>query len=157
MGRKCSIPSPAITWSPARIQRQNNCPAHRRTVDGSGISVRLFRVRNRLFPTIPFAQRFPGLLPAIETVVAVRRRPCGQNREGFPARAAAPAANPDPVVPLIVRLLAPSAVTNDGPIAADGTPSRQQLQRERGHPGSILFSFSGSAIKRIKAGVKARS
>lgn len=117
--------------------------------------VRLFRVRNRLFPTVPFAQRFPGLLSAVKTVVAVRWRPCRQNREGFPARAAPSPANPDAVVALIMRLLAPSAVTYDRPIPAYGTPPRQQFQWERGHPGSTLFSFSGSAIKRIKAGVKA--
>jgi hypothetical protein len=59
-------------------------------------------------------------------------------------------------MPLVVRLLAPSAVTDDGLVAAHWTPSRQQLQRDCGHPGSVLFSDSGSAIKRIKAGVKAR-
>jgi hypothetical protein len=59
-------------------------------------------------------------------------------------------------VPLIVRLFEPPAVTDDGEVAAHRTPARQQSQREDGHPGSILFSFSGSAIKRIKAGVKPR-
>lgn len=47
-------------------------------------------------------------------------------------------------------------MTDDGEVAAHRTPARQQSQREDGHPGSILFSFSGSAIKRIKAGVKPR-
>ena len=56
----------------------------------------------------------------------------------------------------IVSLFASSAVTDDGPVAAHGTLSRQQLQGKRGHPGSALFSFSGSAINIIKAGVKAR-
>ncbi len=119
--------------------------------------VRLFRARDRLFPTVPFAERFPGLLSAVKTVVAVRWRPCRQNREGFSARPAPPTANPDAVVALVVRLLAPSAVTYDRPIAAHGTPPREQMQWKRSHPGSALFSFSGSAIKRIKAGVKARS
>jgi hypothetical protein len=57
---------------------------------------------------------------------------------------------------LIVRLFEPPAVADDGKVAAHRTPARQQLQREDGHPGSTLFSFSGSAIKRIKAGVKPR-
>lgn len=117
----------------------------------------LFRVWNRFFPTIRFAPRFPGLLPAMQTIVPVRWRPCGQNRESFPAWPTSSAANPDPAVQLIVRLLAPSAMTDDSLVAAHGTPSRQQSQRERGYPGSLLFSSSGSAIKRIKAGVKARS
>jgi hypothetical protein len=62
----------------------------------------------------------------METVVPVRRRPYGQNREGLMARAAAPTANPDKVMQLVVRLLTPSAVTNDGPVAADGASSRKQ-------------------------------
>jgi hypothetical protein len=59
-------------------------------------------------------------------------------------------------MPFIVRLLAPPAMAHDGLIAASWTPPRQQLQGEWGYPGSGLFSSSGSAIKRIKAGVKAR-
>jgi hypothetical protein len=47
-------------------------------------------------------------------------------------------------------------MAEDGLVAANGTASRQQAQRKRGHPGSDLSSPSGSAIKRIKAGVKAR-
>jgi hypothetical protein len=89
--------------------------------------------------------------------VSVRWRQCGQNREGFAAGPTSPATNPDAAVPFIVRLLAPPAMAHDGLIAANWTPSRQQFQGERRHPGSGLFSFSGSAIKRIKAGVKARS
>jgi hypothetical protein len=118
--------------------------------------VLLFGVRDRFLPSVRFSPRFPGLLAAIETVVTVGRRPRGQDRKGFPTRSTTPAANPDAVVEPVVGLLAPSAVTYDGPIAAHGTPSRQQLQWKWGHPGSALFSFSGSEIKRIKAGVKAR-
>jgi hypothetical protein len=59
-------------------------------------------------------------------------------------------------MPFIVRLLAPPAMAHDGLIAANWTAPRQQLQGERGYPGSGLFSSSVSAIKRIKAGVKAR-
>jgi hypothetical protein len=113
-------------------------------------------VRNRFFPTARFVQRCPRLLPASEAVVTVRRRPYGQNREGLPTGPTSPATNPDAAMPFIVRLLAPPAMAHDGLITADGTPSRQQLQGERRHPDSGLFSSSGSAIKRIKAGVKAR-
>jgi hypothetical protein len=70
----------------------------------------------------------------METVVAVGRRPYGQNREGFSTRPAAPAANPDQVMQLIVRLLTPQAVTNDGPIAAEGASSRKPLQQDRNQP-----------------------
>jgi hypothetical protein len=60
-------------------------------------------------------------------------------------------------MPFIVRLLEPPAMAHDGLIAANRATSRQQFQGKRRYPGSGLFSSSGSAIKRIKAGVKARS
>jgi hypothetical protein len=55
----------------------------------------------------------------------------------------------------VVCLLAPLAMADDGLVATQRTPPREQLQRERLHPGSVLSSASGSAIKRITAGVKA--
>jgi len=58
---------------------------------------------------------------------------------------------------LIVRLLSAPSVTKDGLVSAKWTPPRQPIQRDQGHPGSVLSSVSGSAIKRIKAGVKAGS
>ena len=84
------------------------------------------------------------------------RRPIGQHREGLLARATETPANPDLCVPLIVRLLEPPSVTDDRPIAAQRASPRQQRKRDLGHPGSVLSSVSGSAIKRITAGVKAR-
>jgi len=66
-----------------------------------------------------------------------------------------PASHPDPVVALLVSLLAPLAMADNGIVATQWTPPREQLQRERRHPGSVLSSASGSAIKRITAGVKA--
>jgi hypothetical protein len=56
---------------------------------------------------------------------------------------------------LIVRLLSAQSVTNDGLVAAKWTPARQQTQRNQRHRESVLSSVAGSAIKRIKAGVKA--
>jgi hypothetical protein len=56
---------------------------------------------------------------------------------------------------LIVRLLSALSVPDDGLVAAKGTPARQPTQRDHGHPGTVLSSSSGSAIKRIMAGVKA--
>jgi hypothetical protein len=57
---------------------------------------------------------------------------------------------------LIVRLFAPPPMTDDGVIAADRASPRQQSQRDSRYPGSELSFASGSAIKRITAGVKAR-
>jgi hypothetical protein len=58
-------------------------------------------------------------------------------------------ANSDLCVPLIVGLLEPPSVTDDRPIAAQRASPRQQRKRDLGHPGAILSSASGSAIKRI--------
>ena len=80
--------------------------------------------------------------------MSVRRRPYRQDREGLPARPAEPTANQNPAVPKIVRLFASQAVTDDGPVAADGTPSRQQSQRERGHPGIGLVFALGQCDKK---------
>ncbi len=71
------------------------------------------------------------------------------------AETTAAPANPDLLVPLVVRLFEPQSVTNDRALAAKRAPPREQLQRDLYHPGSVLFSASGSAIKRTTAGVKA--
>jgi hypothetical protein len=63
--------------------------------------------------------------------------------------------NPDLLVPFVVRIFEALSVTDDGPLAANRAQPGEQLQRDLGHPGSVLFSGSGSAIKRITAGVKA--
>jgi len=71
------------------------------------------------------------------------------------AGATAAPPNPDLLVPLVVRILEALSVTNDGPLAANRAEPGEPIQRDLGHPGSVLFSGSGSAIKRITAGVKA--
>jgi hypothetical protein len=55
---------------------------------------------------------------------------------------------------VIVALTEPPSVADDRVVAANGTSPRQEFQRD--HPGSILSFASGSEIKRITAGVKAR-
>ena len=94
-----------------------------------------------------------GLLPAMKAVLAGRRKPIGQDRKSLPARLADSAPHPDAFVLVIVSLAEPSSVANDRVIPAYGTSPRQEGQRD--HPGSVLSSGSGSAIKRITAGVKA--
>jgi len=42
-------------------------------------------------------------------------------------------------------------VTDDCPLVAKRAQPRQQLERDLGHPGSVLFSDSGSATKRTTA------
>jgi hypothetical protein len=56
-------------------------------------------------------------------------------------------------VSVIVGLPEPPAVANDGVVLAERAQPRQKMQRH--YPGSLLSLVSGSAIKRITAGVKA--
>ena len=64
------------------------------------------------------------------------------------------AAHPNVFVVFVVGLAEPPSVADDRVVAADRTSPRQEIQRD--HPGSMLSFASGSAIKIITAGVKAR-
>ena len=63
------------------------------------------------------------------------------------------ARSPDAFVLVIVALASAPSMANDCVVVTNWTTPRQALQRN--HPGSMLSSASGSAIKRITAGVKA--
>ncbi len=103
------------------------------------------------FPTsVRFLDLFCGLLPAMKAVGAMRRRPDGQDGKGLVAWSTS-TPNGDDVVNFVVRLFTTLAVADDRPLPAHRTLPWQQVQRERHHPGSILWSVSGSAIKRITA------
>jgi hypothetical protein len=113
-------------------------------------------LRRRLLPSAAVVgRRFPGLFPAAKAVLAVGRRPVRQDGEGQSTRPAHAAADPNPVVAFVVGLFPPPAMTGDRVLAASRTPSWHERQRKCSHPGSNLSSGSGSAIKRITAGVKA--
>ena len=53
---------------------------------------------------------------------------------------------------LVVGLFSSLPMANDGLVTAQRTQPWQHPRRERGHPGSILSSATGSAIKRITGG-----
>ena len=57
-------------------------------------------------------------------------------------------------VPVVVGLAESPSVAYDRVSPANRTLPRQEVQGD--HPGSLLSFSSGSAIKRITAGVKAR-
>jgi hypothetical protein len=59
-----------------------------------------------------------------------------------------------PFMLVIVGLAKPLSMADDRVVPADRALPRQQSQGD--HPGSTLSSASGSAIKRITVGVKAR-
>jgi hypothetical protein len=55
---------------------------------------------------------------------------------------------------VVVGLAESPAVANDRVVLAERAQPRQEIKRH--YPGSMLSFVSGSAIKRITAGVKAR-
>lgn len=57
-------------------------------------------------------------------------------------------------MPVIVSLTQSLAMSDDGVAPTHWAKTRKQIQRN--YPGSELSSISGSEIKRITAGVKAR-
>jgi len=61
---------------------------------------------------------------------------------------------PNALVPVVVGLAEPSSMADDRVAPTNWALPRQQIQGD--HPGSMLSFASGSAIKRITAGVKAR-
>ena len=94
--------------------------------------------------------------PAEEVKQDIGRRPVRQDGEGQSTGPAHAAADPNPVVAFVMGLFPPPAVARDRILAAPRAASWQKRQRKCRHPGSDLSSGSGSAIKRITAGVKAR-
>ena len=111
-------------------------------------------MRCGLFGGLAGGDPLTGLLSAMEGVVPGRRQPIGQDREGLPARLTDSAPHPNAFLPVIVGWTEPSSMADDRVVPANWTSPRQQVQRD--HPGSMLSFASGSAIKRITAGVKAR-
>ena len=74
------------------------------------------------------------------------------------ARLTDSASYPDAFLLVIVARAESPSVADDRVVPADGTSPRQEIQGDQpgDHPGTVLSFPSGSAIKRITAGVKAR-
>ena len=81
---------------------------------GIGHAVRVFERRSRFFPGAVLHKAPPQCLTACQqTVVRVRERKQRQEGEGLPATGAATASDANPVVMLIVRLLAAASMADD--------------------------------------------
>ena len=119
-----------------------------------GRARRIFAVRRCLLNGITGGDALTGLLSATQAERRRRRQPIGQDREGLAARMTDSASHPDAFVPVIVGLAESPSMADDRVVPANRTSPRQEVQRD--HPGSMLSFASGSAIKRITAGVKAR-
>jgi hypothetical protein len=111
-------------------------------------------MRHGLLNGIPSGNAFTGLLPAAQAEMPRRHQPIRQNREGLPARMTDSAPRPNAFVSVVMGLTEALSMADDRLIPANGTAPRQEAQWD--HPGSMLSFASGSAIKRITAGVKAR-
>jgi hypothetical protein len=107
-----------------------------------------------LLNRITCGDELTGLLPAMQAERRRRQKPIGQDREGLSARITNPASHPNAFVPVIMGLAGSPSVADDRVTPANRTLPRQEIQGD--HPGSMLSFSSGSAIKRITAGVKAR-
>ena len=79
----------------------------------------------------------------------------GQDRKGLLTGAADPSSDPNAFVPVIVTVAEPASMADDGVFPAHRATPGQEAQRN--YPGSLWSFGSGSEIKRITAGVKARS
>lgn len=111
-------------------------------------------MRRCLLSSVAGDDALAGLLPARHAEMSRRREPIRQDSEGLAARPADPSSYPDAIVSVVVGLTEPPAVADDRLVLTKGAQPRQEMQRH--YPGSILSLVSGSAIKRITAGVKAR-
>jgi hypothetical protein len=111
-------------------------------------------MRRRLLHGMACGDAFASLLPAKQ---AERRRghePIGQDRESLPARMTYSAAHPDTFVAVVMGMPEAPSMADDAAVPTDRALSREKIQED--YPGSALSFVSGSAIKRITAGVKAR-
>jgi hypothetical protein len=119
-----------------------------------GRARQIFAVRPGLLHGITCGDVLAGLLSATQAIRRLRHDPIGQDREGSVARMTNSASHPNAFLPVVVGLAEPPAMTDDRVVPANGTLPREEVQGD--HPGSLLSLGSGSAIKRITAGVKAR-
>jgi hypothetical protein len=111
-------------------------------------------VRCCLLGNVTGADSVTCLLATPQSEMRERNKPFRQNGEGLSAWMTDAATDPDALVSVIVRLPKSSPVADDRLALTKRAHPGQPAKRN--HPGSTLSSVSGSAIKRITAGVKAR-
>jgi hypothetical protein len=106
---------------------------------GIGHSVRVFERRRRLFPGAVLHSTPPPCLTTCQQAVAgVRERKPRQEGEGLPATGAATATDANPVVMLIMRLLAAVSVTDDRIAFTNGASPQNGLATACGPIGFEL-------------------
>src|ERR1017187_3774286 len=109
-----------------RVVHQANSPTSER--GGIGHPVGVLQRGRRLFPRAVLVQTSPQRLAASQqAVVGVRQREQGKQGEGLSTTLAKAAPAPNPLVMFIVRLLAPTTVTDDGIAFANRTSPQPDL------------------------------
>ncbi len=124
---------------------------------GIGHSVRVFERRRRLFPAAVLHRTPPPCLTTSQqAVVCVRERKPRQEGEGLPATGAATATDVDPVVMLIVRLLAAVSVTDDRIAFTNGTSPQNDPGTPCGPIGFELVRRDGKWDKENRSSLELR-
>ena len=136
----------------AHAEQATVCPTTQRRWIGR--ARRIFAVRGGLLNKNTGCDALASLLSATQGERRRRHQPIGQDGEGLVARPTESASHPNAFVLVIVGLTEPPSMADDRVVQTNRTLPRQEVQGD--HPGSMLSFASGSAIKRITAGVKAR-
>jgi hypothetical protein len=147
--RKCWFLTPTL------IQPQADESPLRPSTHGGWIGQvgRVLAVWGRLLSSFTGRQVLASLLPAVQGERSRWRQPIGQDGEGLLARLTNAAPHPNAIMTVIAGITKPLPVAHDRVVTTERTSPWEKVQRD--HPGSVLSSASGSAIKRITAGVKA--
>ncbi len=119
---------------------------------GIGHAIRILERGRRLFPGAMLHKAPPqGLTASQQAVVRVRERKPRQEGEGLPATGAATATDPDPVVMLIVGLLAATSVADDRIAFTNGASPQDDLVAACGPIGFELVRWGGKWDKKNRS------
>jgi len=109
---------------------------------GIGDAIRVFERRRRLFPGALLLKAPPqGLATSQQAVVGVRERKRREESEGLAATGAVAATDCDPVVMLIVRLLAAAPMADDRIALTNGTSTQDD-------PGALFGPVGFELVRR---------
>jgi hypothetical protein len=124
---------------------------------GIGHPIRVFERGTRLFPGAVFHNTPPPCLTTSQQAVArVRKRKPRQEGEGLPATGAATATDANPVVMLIVRLLAAASVTDDRVALTNGALPQNGLGTACGPIGFELVRLDRQWDKENRGSLELR-
>ena len=117
-----------------------------------GHAIRIFERRHCLFPGAVFHKAPPQCLTARQqTVVRVRERKARQEGEGLPTTGATAAPDVNPVVMLIVRLLAAASMADDRIAFTSGTSPQHDFGAACGPIGFELVRRDGKWDKQNRS------